>query len=538
MFRARRQGQLARLIVPLLAAAVTGLACARENAPVDLNAITPVGETTPVWLQGLPPGEPTVTLPPPSPPVPGVPTVTPRPTQDIGNTPTPDPTRPTVLDRQSVEEYTVARGDSLSGIGERYGVSPAEIAAANGMQVADTLFVGQVLRIPVPNPHAVGSAFKLLPDSELVYGPGAIDFNLNAFVQAYGGYLAQYEEEIEARFLDGNSARTLTGAEIVQLVAERYSVNPRLLLAALEYQSGWVRDPQPSDNTLAFPIGFVQIGREGLYRQLSWAANQLNFGYYAWRAAAIVSWSFGDGSIKLIAPGQNAGSVGVQNFFASLLIPSEWDVAVARDGFFQTYVELFGNPFRLAHEPLVPASIVQPPLQLPFEPGRVWAYTGGPHGAWDTGSAWAALDFAPPSEVLGCYSTEEWVTATASGLVVRTGDGVVIQDLDGDGYEQTGWVLFYLHVEARDRVQAGTQLEAGERIGHPSCEGGVSEGTHVHLARKYNGEWIAADGPVPFVLDGWVSAGLGREYDGTLSNGERTLEACSCRAPGNEVARP
>jgi hypothetical protein len=58
------------------------------------------------------------------------------------------------------------------------------------------------------------------------------------------------------------------------------------------------------------------------------------------------------------------------------------------------------------------------------------------------------------------------------------------------------------------------------------------------MARKYNGEWIPADGPVPFVLDGWVSGGLGREYDGTLSNGEQALEACSCRAPGNEVARP
>jgi hypothetical protein len=405
--------------------------------------------------------------------------------------------------------------------------------------VADTLFVGQVLRIPVPNPHAVGSDFKLLPDSELVNGPGAVDFNLTAFVEAYGGYLAGYAEEIPGRYLDASpNARTLTGAEIVQMVAARYSVNPRLLLAVLEYQSGWLRDQHPPDNTLAFPIGQVEPGREGLYRQLAWAANQLNFGYYAWRVAAIVSWSFGDGSIKLIAPGQNAGTVGVQNFFANLLIPSEWDEAVAPDGFFQTYLDLFGNPFRLAYEPLVPSNLIQPPLQLPFEPERVWAFTGGPHGAWDTGSAWGALDFAPPAEVLGCTQSEEWVAASASGLIVRTGDGAVIQDLDGDGYEQTGWVLFYMHIEARDRVAPGTIVQAGERLGHPSCEGGVSEGTHLHLARKYNGEWISADGDLPFVLDGWVSGGLGREYDGIMSDGERTIEACSCRAPGNEVWRP
>jgi LasA protease len=528
-----------RLALPALALLLGLLACAREGAPVDLLAITPIGDTTPVWLQGAPPGEPTVTLPPPTPPVPGVPTPTVRPTQDTRSSPTPNPTRPSVLDRQSVEEYTVQRGDSLSAIGARYGVSAREIADANGMQVSDTLFVGQVLRIPVPNTQAVGSSVKLLPDSELVYGPATLDFNLEAFVAAYGGYLAGYSEEIPGRFLDGSSAsRVMTGAQIVQMVAERYSVNPRLLLALLEHQAGWVRQPRPSDRTLAFPIGQVEPGREGLYRQLSWAANRLNFGYYAWRAGGIVSWGFGDGSLKLIAPGLNPGTVGVQHFFAGLLIPSEWDRAVAPDGFLATYVELFGNPFALAYEPLVPDGLLQPPLQLPFEPQRVWAFTGGPHGAWDTGSAWAALDFAPPADVLGCTPSEEWVVAAASGLIVRTGDGVVIQDLDGDGYEQTGWVLFYLHLAARDRIAAGVAVRAGDRLGHPSCEGGVSGGTHVHFARKYNGEWIPADGAIPFVLDGWVSAGLGREYDGTMTNGERTIEACDCRAHYNEVWRP
>ena len=109
---------------------------------------------------------------------------------------------------------------------------------------------------------------------------------------------------------------------------------------------------------------------------------------------------------------------------------------------------------------------------------------------------------------------------------------------DGDGYEGTGWELLYMHLENRDRVPVGTVVRAGDRLGHPSCEGGVANATHLHLARKYNGEWISADGTLPYVLDGWVSAGLGREYDGYLMQGGVTLEAYDGHAASNEISRP
>jgi LasA protease len=518
---------------------LAALACASPNGGVDLRNITPVGETTAVWLAVSPGAPPTPTVEPPTAPVPGAPTPTPWPTQDALHTPTPDATRPSILERQAVEEYTVRRGDYLSAIGEHYGVSANEIAEANGIAITDTLHVGQVLRIPVPNPNDYGPALKLLPDSEYVDGPGAVGFNLQGFVDTAGGYLARYTEDVPGAYLDGSTTeRTLTGAEIVQTVADRYSISPRVLLALLEYQSRWVTQRAPHSNTLAYPLGWIQPGREGLFRQLAWAANQLNYGYYTWRVGSVVSWSFEDGSIRLIAPGLNAGSVAVQHFFAQVLEPGEWEKAVGVNGFSLAYQALFGNPFSRAFEPLVPAALTQPALQLPFEPGKPWAFTGGPHGAWDTGSAWAALDFAPPGEPLGCVESDEWVVAAAPGLIVRAADGAVLEDLDGDGYEQTGWVLFYMHIESRGRVEAGARVNAGDRLGHPSCEGGVSNGTHVHFARKYNGEWISADRDLPFVLDGWVSAGLGREYDGTLSNGETSVEACNCRADTNEVSRP
>jgi hypothetical protein len=83
----------------------------------------------------------------------------------------------------------------------------------------------------------------------------------------------------------------------------------------------------------------------------------------------------------------------------------------------------------------------------------------------------------------------------------------------------------YLHIAEKMRISAGEWAETGGLLGHPSCEGGVSTGTHVHMARKYNGEWMTADGPIPFVLSGWtVHAGL-QPYKGTLTRGDETVVA-------------
>jgi murein DD-endopeptidase MepM/ murein hydrolase activator NlpD len=99
--------------------------------------------------------------------------------------------------------------------------------------------------------------------------------------------------------------------------------------------------------------------------------------------------------------------------------------------------------------------------------------------------------------------SNHWVVASAPGLVVRSENGLVVVDLDGDGYEQTGWNIIYLHMATSQRIAVGTWVETGDRLGHPSCEGGIATGTHLHMARKYNGEWVPAEGPLAFVLSGW-----------------------------------
>jgi hypothetical protein len=83
----------------------------------------------------------------------------------------------------------------------------------------------------------------------------------------------------------------------------------------------------------------------------------------------------------------------------------------------------------------------------------------------------------------------------------------------------------YLHIEQRERILLGTWVETGDILGHPSCEGGKATGTHVHIARKYNGEWIPASGALPFVLDGWTAHAGVDPYQGSLTKDGQTVRA-------------
>jgi hypothetical protein len=57
----------------------------------------------------------------------------------------------------------------------------------------------------------------------------------------------------------------------------------------------------------------------------------------------------------------------------------------------------------------------------------------------------------------------------------------------------------------------------------------------VHIARRYNGEWIPAGQPVPFVMDGWVAEYGDEIYLGTLRKGSRVVVACDCASEDSKV---
>jgi LasA protease len=433
---------------------------------------------------------------------------------------TPYPTRPAYKPGELVD-YVAQTGDTLPALASHFNTTVPQIMEANPVIPKDvtTLPPGLPMKIPVYYLPLWGTPYQIIPDGLFVDGPAQVGFDTTAFITQFPGWLKNYREYA------GDANRT--GAEIVDYVAANFSISPRLLVAVLEYQAGALSSSAPLNGT--YPLGYEDYAHQGVYLQLVWAANLLNNGYYGWRTGRLTQFDHPDGRQERPDPWQNAATVALQYYFSRTMSARAYAVATAQNGFAQTYINLFGdpwesNPAKEGGQPFIPGSLQQPALRLPFAAGETWNYTGGPHTGWGKGDPFAAIDFAP-SGVKECSPSGNWVTAMADGIVVREDTGVVVLDLDGDQDEHTGWVLFYLHMGNQGKVQLGATVRAGDRLGHPSCEGGEATGTHVHIVRKYNGEWIPADGPLAFNLEGWVAHNGREAYAGTLTRFSQTVIA-------------
>ena len=429
------------------------------------------------------------------------------------------PSTPTPGELPLAFTYLSRPGDTLPAVARRFGVDPAKIVSNQPLDGRG--YLPRDILLAIPNRlEKVESASLLLPDSEVVNSPGVVGFDLGAVIQQAGGYLASYRET-----LDGVE---YTGAEIVERVASQASINPRLLLSILEYRSGWVRGEPQTDFARRYPIGFGVPGRSGLYEELVMTASHLGIGYYGWRTGSLLEIRFADKSTARLSPEINAGTAALLFLFARLNNRPAWNEAMyGPQSLPGLHAVLFGDAWArdAALGPLLPDGLRLDILELPFLPGERWGFTGGPHLSWLSGSPLGAIDFSPVTGQAPCAVSRAWATAAAPGVITRAAHNVVALDIDGDGNEQTGWVIIYLHIASQDMIAASSRVEQDARLGHPSCEGGQATGAHLHLARKYNGEWIAADGPVPFVLSGWQVVAGERSYQGQLVKGERVVTA-------------
>lgn len=439
---------------------------------------------------------------------------------------TPGTPSPTII-------YSSQAGDSLKAVALHFGVQVSEIVSTSTLPTAGLLNPNTLLVITnrlsqvqtTPRTH-------IIPDAEVVYSATAVGFDYEEYIKSAGGKFYSFREPL--------SAALISGTEEIRRMALGSSISPRILLALIQYYTGWIQGQPKAGVDETYPLDYHNPQYPGLYQQLRLIVMDLLTGYYGWRDGTLTELTFPDGSKVRLAPDLNAGTVALQYMFASHLNYPDWLQVLNTDtGFPKLFKDMFGDPWERAQVagPLFPPDLSQPPFILPFEPGVMWSMTGGPHPAWEQESAWAALDFAPSMDKPGCGLSDAWVVAVAAGLIVRSEDGYVVIDLDWDGYEETGWVVLYMHIAARDRVAVHTRVNAGDHIGHPSCEGGNATGTHVHIARKYNGEWVSAGDPLPFVLSGWTAHAGDAPYKGTLTNGTQEVVASQTSTGNSHIMR-
>ena len=434
--------------------------------------------------------------------------------------------------------YTSQSGDTPDVVAIHFGIKVSEITSSIPLPATGFINPGTLLIMPNGLSQTPTSPSQpIIPDSELVDSPSAVNFNIEEYVKSAGGKLSTFHEDMAG-------VGTISGAEGVKRISLGSSISPRLLLTLIQYYTGWVQGQSKPDLDEKHLFGYNNPAYDpaypSLYQPMRLVVQDLLTGYYSWRAGNLSELTFPDGTTLRIAPGLNAGSVALQYFFSKHLNYAEWLQVVNPDsGFLSLFKSMFGDPWERSSElgPLFPPNLIQPIFTLPFEVGVPWTLTYGPHPAWEQESALGAMDFAPPMDAPGCADSNAWVVAIAPGQIVRSESSYVVLDLDGDGFEQTGWVVIYQHIATKDRVSAGTRVDAGTHIGHPSCEGGTANGTHTHIARKYNGEWVAAGGPLPFVLSGWTAHAGKKSGEGSLTKDDKVVIASQVSEHQSQIIR-
>lgn len=337
---------------------------------------------------------------------------------------------------------------------------------------------------------------------------------IQAFLEARGSPLG------EVRFQVGSRSHSFT--DVLVSLSSLYSLNPELLLALLDLQSGLVSGGGASSEQLAWAMGYRGDGggRRGLNSQLRWAARELR---YAMRDYALRGdgppppLSFADGTRQEVAPDLPFSRYVLARVLAPTVSPG--GLGPRLDGLVNAYARLFGDP-RLA--PADWPAPAEPFLTRPMERtfpitsffdhdapfltkngslttfwGRVetdisFAYDG--HTGWD-------YAMGPPDQIL----------AAADGVVTFAGnsdDGcatparaVVIDH--GNGYRTLYWHLASIAVEATQRVAAGDVLGV-------AGESGCAIGSHLHLQVQYLGRDVDPYGWCGAGADPWAASPAGQ----------------------------
>lgn len=94
--------------------------------------------------------------------------------------------------------YYTQAGDTLRAVAARYAVQVAEITSPATLPDPEALLDPNILLIIPYYLGETSSDQQVIPDSEIVYSPSAIDLDIQQFVKGAGGYLGNSYSEWRA----------------------------------------------------------------------------------------------------------------------------------------------------------------------------------------------------------------------------------------------------------------------------------------------------------------------------------------------------
>jgi hypothetical protein len=365
-----------------------------------------------------------------------------------------------------------------------------------------------LLSLPQPSAYLQGELESPpVSDGQFVWGPNVGEFDIEGFLKERSSPLAPFAPEIA-------------------LWASYSSVNPKLLLGALEFRSGLVsRIPAGwSDGDVVADIEDTAMTMATAYYEHlhTWGERRPRVRRLG-RLPPVIRLE--DGAAVQLDSDDPSGSFALVALLSKFTDAAGFEAAVAQGGA-GSFEDVFGSLF-----PSVDlqdsSNEIDPPgtppanmLQMPFALGATWTF-GGPH-SWNGNSTppFSSMDFFIGGGTCPA-PLYQFSVAAASGAAYRPYGYSCWLEID----HGTGWTTSYYHLQNLSSAAAVDRNAALGTIACEICAGGYATGPHVHFSLKYNGAYISLEG---VELSGWtVHVGPTAYFSGSIERDGVSLDPFS-----------
>ncbi|MGD2163767.1 MAG: LamG domain-containing protein, partial [Anaerolineales bacterium] len=334
----------------------------------------------------------------------------------------------------------------------------------------------------------------MLSDGQFVWGPNVGNFSVASFLEKRNPALTQY-------------------ADVIEAWARYYTLNPRVLLAALELNYSLISESSPDYDQVTINALIEESAADlslAFYEHLYTLGNRGKGNLQA-LARGGQSFKFEDGTEVEITWSPSSGSYAVAALHAKGRLNRNIPNAQALGGA-EDFDDIFGYFFPDT-DPLDTSNDLEPEtpppddyFQFPFPLDASWRFSGV--HSWAGGGSYpdrSSMDFSITWSNYPNAPYKNTVAAAPGNAVIRAPNPSITTipcwvEIDHGG----GWSTHYYHL-----VNLGSSGSVGPKsqnqliggIGEETCNGGFATGPHVHFALFYNGAPYDLEG---LKLTGWT----------------------------------